>query len=64
MDGAEELKGDGAARVVELRFFGGLTEPEAAKILEVSERTVRNDWSITRAWLRCELEGGDEVRKG
>lgn len=44
-----------ACRVVELRFFGGLTEAEAASVLEVSERTVRNDWRTARAWLRREL---------
>lgn len=46
-----------AARVVELRFFGGLTEAEAALALGVSERTVRNDWRTARAWLRRELAG-------
>ena len=50
-----------AARVVDLRFFGGLTEVEVAGILSVSERTVRNDWSMARAWLRCELGGGSQV---
>ncbi len=44
-----------AAKVVELRFFGGLTEPQVADAIGVSERTVRNDWSMARAWLRCEL---------
>lgn len=47
------------ARVVELRFFGGLTEPETAAVIGVSERTVRNDWRAARAWLRRELEGRD-----
>lgn len=49
-----------AARVVELRFFGGLSEVETASYLGVSERTVRNDWSMARAWLRCELGESDE----
>lgn len=49
-----------AARVVELRFLGGLSEPQIAELLGVTERTVRNDWSMARAWLRCELEGKDE----
>jgi RNA polymerase sigma factor (TIGR02999 family) len=44
-----------ACRVVELRFFGGLTEAEAASVLGVSERTARNDWRTARAWLRREL---------
>ena len=49
------------ARVVELRFFGGLTEPECAALLGVSDRTVRNDWYSARAWLRQRLaESHDE----
>ena len=51
-----------AARVVELRFFGGMTEAEVAKALDVSERTVRNDWTMARAWLRRELGDDDEAR--
>jgi RNA polymerase sigma factor (TIGR02999 family) len=39
------------ALVVELRFYGGLTEPEVARELDVSERTVRNDWAHAKAWL-------------
>lgn len=49
-----------AARVVELRFFGGLTELEIATALHVSERTVRDDWSMARAWLRCALAESPE----
>ncbi len=48
-----------AARVVDLRFFGGMTEVEVAHTLGVSERTVRNDWTTARAWLRCELAGNE-----
>jgi RNA polymerase sigma factor (TIGR02999 family) len=44
------------ARVVELRFFGGLTEPEAAEVLGVAERTVRRDWVKAKGWLLRELE--------
>ncbi len=44
-----------AARVVELKFFGGWTEPAIAAALEISARTVRNDWSMARAWLRQHL---------
>lgn len=47
------------ARVVELRYFAGLSVPEAAKALGVSERTVKNDWRFARAWLRAELADGD-----
>jgi RNA polymerase sigma factor (TIGR02999 family) len=43
------------ARVVELRFFGGLTTAEIAEALGVSERTVGNDWKHGRAWLKREL---------
>ena len=43
------------ARVVECRFFGGLTEPEIATALSVTERTVRRDWVKARAWLYREL---------
>ena len=39
------------ARVVELRFFGGLTVEETAEALGVSPRTVHTDWAFARAWL-------------
>lgn len=39
------------ARVVELRFFGGLTNDEAAEFLGVDERTVKRDWRAAKAWL-------------
>jgi len=42
-------------RVVELRYFGGMTEQEIAEVLHVSSRTVRNDWQLARAWLHREL---------
>ena len=45
-----------ASRVVELRFFGGLTLAETARALELSERTVEGDWAFARAWLRRALE--------
>lgn len=44
------------ARIVELRVFGGLTVPEVAHALAVSERTVEKDWRQARAWLRLELQ--------
>lgn len=44
------------ARLVELRFFAGLTEEEAAELLGVSLRTVQKDWRKARAWLVAELE--------
>jgi RNA polymerase sigma factor (sigma-70 family) len=40
-----------AARVVELRFFGGLDEAEVAAQLDVAEITVKRDWKFARAWL-------------
>ena len=43
------------ARVVEMRFFGGLTEGQIAEVLGVSSRTVKRDWEIARAWLYGEL---------
>ena len=44
------------ARVVELRYFSGLSLDETAEILSVSRATVRNDWNIARAWLKQEIE--------
>jgi RNA polymerase sigma-70 factor, ECF subfamily len=45
------------AEVVELRYFAGLTEPETAAALGISERTVKRDWKMARAWIRKELSG-------
>jgi RNA polymerase sigma factor (sigma-70 family) len=39
------------SRVVELRYFGGLSEEETAEVLGVSPVTVRRDWSTAKAWL-------------
>lgn len=47
------------SKVVELRFFGGLTEIEIAEVLQVSPRTVNGDWSLARAWLLRELSKGE-----
>jgi RNA polymerase sigma factor (TIGR02999 family) len=46
------------ARVVELRFFGGLSEEETAQTLGVSLRTVQSDWAFARAWLHQVLTDG------
>jgi len=46
------------ARVVELRFFGGLSIEETADVLAVSTATVKRDWLVARAWLHRELRGG------
>ena len=45
------------AKVVELRFFGGLDETEIARILEISVDTVQRDWKAARAWLYGQLRG-------
>jgi RNA polymerase sigma factor (TIGR02999 family) len=44
------------SRVVELRYFGGMNNREAAEILQVSETTVERDWRLARAWLFRELQ--------
>ncbi|MGD8496857.1 MAG: sigma-70 family RNA polymerase sigma factor [Gemmatimonadales bacterium] len=46
------------ARVVECRFFAGLTEPETAEALGVSRRTVAREWAVARGWLYQELSDG------
>lgn len=45
-----------AASVVRLRFLLGLSVPQTAAVLEVSERTVKNDWAFARAWLKRAME--------
>lgn len=45
------------ARVIELRFFGGLSLEETAEALSVSVETVSRDWKLAKAWLRREMEG-------
>jgi RNA polymerase sigma factor (TIGR02999 family) len=45
------------ARVIELRFFGGLSVEETADVLNVSPQTVMRDWKLARAWLMRELRG-------
>ena len=44
------------ARVVELRFFGGMTESETAEVLGLTDRTVRRDWGKAKAWLHQAME--------
>jgi RNA polymerase sigma factor (TIGR02999 family) len=43
------------ARIVELRFFGGLTVEETAALIDTSDRTVKREWQMARAWLKREL---------
>jgi RNA polymerase sigma factor (TIGR02999 family) len=47
-----------AARLVQLRYFAGLTLAEAAKVMDVSPRTADRLWAYARAWLHQALEGG------
>jgi len=50
------------SRLVELRFFGGLSAEETAEILGISVRTVHREWDLTRAWLFRELRGRGDPR--
>ncbi len=45
------------SRIVELRFFGGLSVPETARVLGVSPITVKREWRLAKAWLKRELAG-------
>jgi RNA polymerase sigma factor (TIGR02999 family) len=45
------------ARIVELRYFGGLTIEEAAEVLGISAATLKREWTMAKAWLRRELAG-------
>jgi len=45
------------AKIVELRYFGGLTVEEAAEALDISPATVKRHWTLARAWLKKELAG-------
>ena len=47
------------SQVIELRFFGGLTEKEISAVLDVPKRTIQRDWARARAWLYKELYSGD-----
>ncbi len=51
------------AKVFEMRFFAGLSVVETAHVLEVSEKTVRNDWRAARAWLLSELRDVGPARE-
>jgi RNA polymerase sigma factor (TIGR02999 family) len=44
-----------AAKAVELRFYGGLSELEAAEVLQISLATLKRDWDFARAWLTAQL---------
>ena len=47
------------SRVIELRFFGGLSVEETAEVLHVSADTVKRDWRLAKLWLLRELEGSE-----
>jgi RNA polymerase sigma-70 factor, ECF subfamily len=49
------------ARLVELRFFGGLTVEETAEAMDISPATVKRHWTVAKAWLTRELEGPAEA---
>ena len=50
------------SQVVELRFFGGLTETEVAEVLNISTITVKRDWKVARAWLMTHLRRADSSK--
>jgi RNA polymerase sigma factor (TIGR02999 family) len=50
-------------RVIELRFFGGLSVDETASVLNVSAETVRRDWRLAKIWLLREMRGDEDKRK-
>ena len=49
------------AKIIEMRFFGGMTVPEVAEVLGLSTRTIENEWKMCRAWLRKRLEGDSKL---
>ena len=48
------------SKIVELRFFGGLTVEQTAEVLGISPKTVKRDWSVAKAWLHGDLKINDE----
>ncbi|KAF0247660.1 MAG: hypothetical protein FD167_2938 [bacterium] len=44
------------SEIVELRFFGGLTNEEVGEVLSIDPSTVKRDWSVARAWLACQIQ--------
>jgi RNA polymerase sigma factor (TIGR02999 family) len=52
------------SRIVELRFFAGLTVEETAAVLSISPATVKRDWSMARAWLSRQIKRGESGSKG
>jgi RNA polymerase sigma factor (TIGR02999 family) len=52
------------SRIVELRFFAGMTVEETAAVLGISTATVKRDWSMARAWLSRQIKRGESGNKG
>jgi RNA polymerase sigma-70 factor (ECF subfamily) len=52
------------AKIVELRFFGGLTVEETSEVMGISPKTVKRDWSVAKAWLHGELKHTHAVTAG
>jgi RNA polymerase sigma factor (sigma-70 family) len=50
------------SKIVEMRFFGGLTVEETAEVLQISPKTVKREWSIAKAWLHGDLRREDVAR--
>jgi RNA polymerase sigma factor (TIGR02999 family) len=50
------------SRIVELRFFGGLSEEETAQVVGAPLRTIQREWSLARAWLFCQLDSPTPAR--
>lgn len=48
------------SRIVELRFFSGLSVEETAEVLDISPATVKRDWSVAKAWLHREISGDEQ----
>jgi len=48
-------------QIVELRYMAGLTIPETAEVLNVSQATIEREWNFARAWLRRELKSGERA---
>jgi RNA polymerase sigma factor (TIGR02999 family) len=51
------------SRVIELRFFGGLTVEETAEVLHMSTDTIKRDWRLAKLWLLRELDGATDKRR-
>ena len=51
-------------RIVELRYFSGLTVPETAEALGISESTVNREWTVAKTWIRRRLVEGGERHAG